>query len=781
MPGKQVMVQPALAPPMAIERLLVHGRVQGVGFRPFVYRLAKELALDGWVRNTSVGVEVLVGGEVPGLATFRQRLRQEAPATARIDAITELPQEARTSLPQGFVIVASATGPSRTEIGPDLATCPDCLDELFDRGSRRYRHAFINCTYCGPRYTLTRNLPYDRAQTSMASFAPCPACAAEYSDPADRRFHAQANCCPVCGPRLAFRDGSGQALVVEDAVAEALKWLEAGRIVAIKGLGGYHLAVDARNAEAVVRLRQRKGREEKPLALMLANPASARAFIEVDAAQATLLERRERPIVLLRKNEGADRVLPGVAPDIAWLGVMLPYTPLHALLFFEAAGRPQSATWREEAQALALVLTSANPHDEPLVIDDAEAFARLAGIADAYLTHDRGIAVRADDSVLRAAADGGPAFIRRARGFTPTPISLTQEGPSVLALGAHLKNTICVTRGSEAFLSQHIGDLDHVRTREAQREVAEHLLRVLEVSPHIIACDLHPDYASTRLAETLAQDYGLALLAVQHHHAHIAAIAAEHRISGPLLGLACDGSGYGSDGGLWGGELLRVEAGEFRRLGQLAPLPLPGGDRAAREPWRLAAAVLHALGRGEEIAARFPQRPGAALAQWLDRGKAMPRTSSLGRVFDAAAGLLGVAETSSFEGQAAMRLEGLAERHGPATPLTGGFVLDDGVLDFLPLLAWLANAREPEYAAAVFHATLAVGLAQWVGVAERGGAPARVALGGGCFLNQVLSTQLRRRLEVAGFSVLSAQAAPPNDGGVSLGQAWVALQTARKL
>ncbi|CAG0974413.1 Carbamoyltransferase HypF [Burkholderiales bacterium] len=775
------MALPALAATPAAQRLLVRGRVQGVGFRPFVYRLARELALAGWVQNTAAGVEVLVSGEPDVLQAFQERLGREAPATARIDSVIELPLGDEACLTPGFGIVESRPGLAQTEIGPDLATCPDCLEELFDRRDRRYRHAFINCTYCGPRFTLTRGLPYDRSQTSMAAFALCPRCATEYAHPADRRFHAQANCCPDCGPRLSLADAAGKIIACDDPIALALQRLHAGEILAIKGLGGYHLAVDARNAEAVARLRERKGREEKPFALMLANVASARELAHVDAQEAALLQSPQRPIVLLRKRAETEVALPGIAPDIAWLGVMLPYTPLQALLFFEAAGRPAGPAWRQRAQALALVMTSANPHDEPLVIDDTEAFSRLAGIADAYLGHDRAIVVRADDSVLRAAPGGAPAFLRRARGYTPSPILLAQEGPAVLALGAHLKNTVCATRGREAFLSQHLGDLDHARTRQAQREAAAHLLRVLEIRPQSIVCDLHPDYASTRLAQELAQELGVPLVAVQHHQAHIAAIAAEHRWSGPLLGLACDGSGYGSDGGLWGGELLRIDGGQMCRLGHLRPLPLPGGDRAAREPWRLAAAVLHTLGRGEEIAHRFAPRPGAALAQWLVAGRALPQTSSLGRVFDAAAGLLGIAQIMSFEGQAAMRLEGLAERFGPAEPLQEGYHLEAGQLDFLPLLAWLAEARGVERAAAVFHATVAKGLADWCIEAARREGLSTVALGGGCFLNQVLSGALSQTLEAAGLRVLGAQAAPPNDGGISLGQAWVARQTTREV
>ncbi len=757
-----------------MRRLLVRGRVQGVGFRPFVYRLARDRALAGWVRNAAAGVEILVSGEAAALATFARSLREDAPPGARIDAIDDLPVSA-APLPSGFAILDSRGGPNRTEIGPDRATCPACLAELFDSRNRRYRHAFINCTYCGPRYTLTRGLPYDRPQTTMAGFALCARCAAEYADPADRRFHAQANCCPDCGPRLALYDASGRELAEVDRIAATLRRLQQGEIVAIKGLGGFHLACDARNPQAVARLRARKRREEKPFALMLANSASAAEFAEVDAAAQALLHSPEAPIVLLRKREAADAVFPAVAPGIAWLGVMRPYAPLHWLLFFEAAGRPRQEAWQGAPQALALVMTSANPLDEPLVTDVVEAFARLDGIADAYLAHDRGIAVRADDSVLRASPDGAPAFVRRARGYTPEAIDLACEGPAVLALGAHLKNTVCVTRGAAAYLSQHIGDLDHPKARDAQRAAAEHLLAVLEVEPALIACDQHPDYASTRLAQGVAQAWRVPLVTVQHHHAHLAAIAAEHRHAGPLLGLALDGTGYGADGGIWGGELLGIDGARMERIGHLAPLPLPGGERAAREPWRMAAAALHRLGRNANIAGRFPQRPAAALAGLLASGRHCPPTSSAGRLFDAAAGLLGLQDVASFEGQAAMRLEGLAERHGRFRALAEGFVLRQEELDFLPLLAYLAEAGDPQEAAATFHATLAEGLAQWVLAAT--GKSQTIALGGGCFLNQVLSRELGRRLRAAGMRVLEARAAPPNDGGIALGQAWVAQRT----
>ena len=754
----------------------VRGAVQGVGFRPFVWRLANELGLAGSVRNDAEGVAIEVEGEARALDAFLARLSGDAPALARIDRVEARPAPARAA--RGFAIEPSRAGAARTGIAADTAVCADCLAELFDPRDRRYRHAFINCTQCGPRYTISAGLPYDRASTSMREFAMCPACAVEYANPATRRFHAQPNACPRCGPRLALCDAQGWALDVNDVVAAALARLVHGEILAVKGLGGYHLACDARNAQAVARLRARKAREEKPFAVMAAGVASLEAFARIGEADRALLESRERPVVLLQKRAGGDVSLAGVAPGFARLGAMLPYTPLQYLLFHEAAGRPAGTAWLGAPQPLVLVMTSANPGGEPLVTGEAEAFARLAGIADAFVVHDRAILARCDDSVLRAAGPRRPAFIRRARGYTPAPIRLARDGPSVLATGAFLKNAVCVTRGDEAFLSPHIGDLDNAPTVRALEEAARHLLEILCVKPERVAHDLHPDFHSTRFAAAFAREHGIPAHGVQHHHAHVAAVAAEHGVRGPLLGVALDGVGLGSDGGIWGGELLRVNGGAFRRLGHLRTLALPGGDRAATEPWRMAAAALHALGRGGEIARRFDRPAASTIARMLAQGVQCPPTSSAGRWFDAAAGLLGVREASAFEGQAPMLLEGLAERHGAVAPLANGWRIEDGVLDPLALLAQLAECGEAGYGAALFHATFAEALADWVLRASRAEALATVALGGGCFANRLLSEALRARLEAAGLSVLEARQAPPNDGGLALGQAAAAAAAA---
>lgn len=752
--------------------LRVRGQVQGVGFRPFVYRLAHDLALSGRVLNDGAGVEIEIQGPEAKLDAFRTRLEGEAPRLARIDAVESHPRTPRDE--HGFTIAASAGGPVTTSVTPDAAPCPECTAELFDPTDRRWRYPFTNCTHCGPRFTITAALPYDRPNTSMARFAQCPVCQREYDDPLDRRFHAQPNACPACGPQLALWTASGAPVATADAIAVTLQRLRDGEIVAIKAVGGFQLACDARNAAAVARLRARKARDEKPFAVMLANLASCEALTRPTEAERALLESPERPIVLIEQRQGHEAALPAVAPGMTTLGVMLPASPLHLLLFHEAAGRPTGTEWLQQPQELALVMTSANPGGEPLVIDNAEAVRRLGGIADALLVHDRDVLVRCDDSVVRAAPEScGPAFVRRARGYTPLPIRLATAVPSVVAAGAFLKNAVCVTRGDEAFLSQHIGSLDNAATCSALDEAVDHLCDVLEIEPQAVVHDLHPDFYSTRYAARFARERGLPLFGAQHHHAHIAAVMAEHRVAGPVLGLALDGVGLGTDGTAWGGELLRVESTSFERVGHLRPLPLPGGDRAAREPWRMAAALLHELGRGATIASRFRQPAAAVVQQMLERGVHCPRTSSMGRWFDAIAGLLGVREIQTFEGQAPMLLEGLAARHGPVDALRAGWQVDNGILDLLPLAAQLADETDATRGAATFHATLIDALADWCVGRAREHRLGVVVLGGGCFNNRILAQGLRRRLEVQQLDVLEARQAPPNDGGLALGQAWI--------
>jgi hydrogenase maturation protein HypF len=768
-----------VAPSLTVRRRLeVRGIVQGVGFRPFVYRLARDLALDGWVRNDAAGVTIEVQGDAARIERLATCMRELAPALARVDSVAQrecAPEEAAA----GFAILESGGGRAATAIGPDSAICADCLTELFDPSNRRYRYVFINCTCCGPRYTITRALPYDRSMTSMAAFAQCGPCLAEYRSPLDRRFHAEPNACPACGPQLALLDATGRPVEGIDPVAETIARLARGDVVAIKGLGGFHLACDAHNAEAVARLRTRKSRDEKPFAVMVANVASARRWTQMSLAEEAMLEAAERGIVLLRKCDATDDAHAGVAPDLAWLGVMLPYTPLHYLLFHEAAGRPDGTPWLAQPQDLVLVMTSANPGGEPLVTGNDEAVRRLQGIADAFVVHDRDIVVGCDDSVLRAvpgAARGAFQFFRRARGYTPRAIRLASAGPCVVALGGYFKNTVCVTRGDEAFVSQHVGDLDNAPTCAALDAAVAHLVSILDVSPEVVAHDLHPDFYSTRHAAELAARWGVPIRGVAHHHAHIAAVVAEHRRRGPVLGIALDGVGLGTDGGAWGGELLYVDGAHCERLGRLRPLRLPGGDRAAREPWRMGAAALSLAGRHNEIAQRYADEPAApAVRDMLARRFNAPETSSMGRWFDAAAGLLDVKRRMAFEGQAAMLLEGAAERHGTVAADPSLFTItSDNELDLTALAMRLANLHDVGRGAALFHATLIEALAAWVAQAARELDVPTVAGGGGCFLNAILARGLDAALSRRGLTLLQAQSVPPNDGGLSLGQAWVA-------
>jgi hydrogenase maturation protein HypF len=729
-------------------RLRVRGGVQGVGFRPFAHGLARRYGLNGFIRNDPDGVLLEIEGA--GVDRFISALRDEAPPLSRIASIEVEPMPA-TGEAAGFAILDSAPGPTRTSIVPDAAVCATCLDELFDPSSRFHLYPFISCTHCGPRFTISRLLPYDRARTSMAGFPLCPACAADYHTPGGRRFHAETIACAACGPRLTH------------APAAIVAALGSGAIVALKGIGGYHLLCDADNESAVAGLRRRKARDAKPFAVMAANPASLARFAAPTQAELDLLARRESPIVLVA-SRGA--LAPSIAPGLRRIGVMAPYAPLHHLLFHAAAGAPTDSSWRAAPLPFTLVATSANPGGEPLVIDDAEAARRLAGVADLIVGHDREIVSRADDSVM-AIVDGGPVFLRRGRGFVPEPIDLGCDGPNILAVGGGLKAAVAVTRGREAFLSQHIGDLDDAETLRFFEEATRHLLDILDVTPDAVACDLHPDFFSTRYAEEMTAP----LLRVQHHAAHVAAIGAEHGVDGPLIGVALDGYGRGADGGAWGGELMKVEGAVWTRLGHLAPLALPGGDRAAREPWRMGLAALAAIGRLDLAPRLFPQAPLAdRLARSLAQQGAGARTTSMGRLFDAAAALAGVSLEQRHEGEAAMRFEALVEA---PRRLDGGFRLENGVLDFAPLLAFLALERPgPREAAEYFHGVLIEGCAAWIAAAAQG--RRRVALGGGCLMNRVLAEGLAGALREQGLEPLLARAAPCNDGGLSLGQAAMA-------
>lgn len=730
-------------------RVRVRGAVQGVGFRPFVCDLATRMRLGGFVKNDAAGVLLEVQGE--RIDAFLDALSRHPPPLARVDAIEVEELAARES--SSFVILDSVDGRSETRIVPDAAICEECLDDLFDPTSRFYLYPFVTCTHCGPRYTLTRRLPYDRARTSMAPFAMCPDCARDYRDPANRRFHAEPLCCPACGPKLST------------SPAEIVAALRAGKIVATKGVGGFHLMCDARNRAAVEELRRRKVRDAKPFAVMVANLGSVETIARGAEQEFALLQDVARPIVLM---QGRGVLADAVAPRLNRIGVMLPYTPLHHLMFHAAA-----RAWCDAPQEFVLVATSANLGGDALVKDNDEAQARLAGIADLIVTHDREIVTRVDDSVMSVVA-GAPVFLRRARGFVPEPIELAADGPCVVAAGAHLKATITVTRGREAFVSQHIGDLSNAATGRFYRETAQRLIELLDVTPKLVACDLHPDYFSTRWAE----EQGLPLFRTQHHAAHLAALIAEHRIEGPALGLALDGHGLGDAGQSWGGELMRLDGASWRRLGGLAPLPAPGGDRAAREPWRMGVGALAKLGRLNATARLFAEEPRALeMARLIGQGYAAPVTSSMGRLFDAAAALLGFSTRQHYEAQAAMEMEALV-----VTPraMENGFRINGDELDFLPLLGALADRRmSPREGAELFHGALIEGLAQFVAKFSTEQRLDLIALGGGCMMNRVLAEGLMERLKRLGLRPLLARKLPPNDGGLSLGQAAIARAFAR--
>lgn len=763
-------------------RLRVTGLVQGVGFRPTVYRLALERRLSGFVFNDAAGVGIELEGEEDAVRGFAAALRRASPPLARIDTIaeTEIPLAGDTD----FRIRESREGRVTTAITPDAATCEACALDMFTPGNRRYRYAFTNCTHCGPRFTITRHLPYDRPQTSMAPFRMCPACETEYRDPLDRRFHAQPNACPDCGPRLSLLSSDGAPLECGDVIEAALGLIRAGKILALKGLGGFHLVCDAENARAVEALRKRKRRYEKPLALMVANLASARRFAEISEIEAATLLGRERPIVLVRKAPGADALLSGIAPGLADIGLMLPYTPLHLLLFHEAAGRPAGIEWLKNSSVpLALVMTSANPSGDPIVTGNAEAVTRLGTIADFFLVHNRDILTRCDDSVVRAIR-GVPRMVRRARGYTPEAVKLAFASAPVLATGPGLKSTACLTRGSEAFLSQHVGDLGSAATCRALEEAVRHLGRMLEIEPALVAHDLHPDFFSTRLALRLSEEKGIPRYAVQHHRAHIASVMAERGLAGRVRGLALDGVGLGTDGSAWGGELLTLEDTRFTRDAHLLPLPLPGGDRAAKEPWRMAASALWAAGRGDEIEKRFAGIPGAQnIATLIANPRLTGTTTAMGRWFDAASALLGLCTHQADEATAAMRIESAAG-HLPAK-LSGSpwEIAPDGTLSLLPLLMEIADrpkdAAARSQAAADFHEGVAQALCHWI--LETGATDAPLCLAGGCFLNRRLTERLAELLSARGITPLMGSRVPPGDGGVSLGEAWCAILARRAL
>lgn len=755
------------APPAARAalRVSVIGLVQGVGFRPFVHRLALRHGLAGSVRNAAGSVQILIEGDAAELDAFCVALRSEAPPLARIDAVVRELGE-----PQGldrFRILASADAPDgRLPVSPDVGICAACVRELFDPANPRYRYPFITCTDCGPRYTVIAAMPYDRERTSMAAFSQCPRCLAEYASPGDRRHHSETNSCERCGPRLRF-GGSPWTRDYETPLGQALAVLARGGVLALRGLGGFHLVVDATSPAAVARLRERKGREAKPLAIMVRTLEDAVELAELSQTEARLLQGPERPIVLLRPRSDAG-LAAAVAPGLDRAGVMLAYTPLHHLLCADF-GRP-------------LVMTSGNLTDEPIATGNEEALLRLLRVADGFLLHDREILARYDDSVTRVVREQ-PVLLRRARGYAPMPLALPIPAPAsrpLLAVGPHLKNTFTLVDGSTAFVSQHIGDLESLESLEHFRTTLAVYRRLFRIEPRIAVRDLHPEYLSTQIAAELGCDR---VLAVQHHHAHIAAVMAEHGVSEPVIGVALDGTGYGSDGTTWGAEVLRADLLGFERVAHLLPVALPGGDKAARSPWRCALAYLAEAPEFEpEFALAFqtvrPTELAVARRQITQRLNA-PLASSMGRLFDAAAAVLGVRRESSYEGQAAMELEALATS-GPTAelPYRIEHAGSCAVLDPLPLLAELGFRRQRGEAvsclAAAFHASVATAYAALVGNLARQSGLRSVALGGGVFQNALLLALLTERLAAAGLRVLTARQLPPNDGAISYGQAAVA-------
>jgi hydrogenase maturation protein HypF len=732
------------------ERFTIGGIVQGVGFRPHVHQLAVGLDLAGFVTNTADGVVVEVEGPPEPVAAFAAAVVERAPPLAVVDSVERM--SIALTHATGFEIRPSVAGAVTTLVSPDVATCADCLAELSDPADRRYGYAFINCTNCGPRYTIVTAIPYDRPNTTMAAFTMCAACRREYDDPADRRFHAQPTCCPACGPHL------------DTSVADVADALRAGEVVAVKGLGGYHLAALASSASAVATLRARKHREDKPFALMAADVDAARTICLVEPAAEALLTSPARPIVLLARRAGAD-VAAAVAPGVRELGVMLPYTPLHHLLL-AAVGAP-------------IVLTSGNVSDEPIAYRDDDAVARLTPIADRTLAHDRPIHIRVDDSVARI-LDGEPYLLRRSRGYAPAPVSVPWPAPvPVLAVGAELKSTIALARERRVFLSHHIGDLGHYDAYRSFVQAVEHVGRLFEITPEVVAHDLHPDYRSTVFARELAEERGLAAIAVQHHHGHVASCLADNGVDGPVIGVAFDGTGYGTDATVWGGEVLVADRVSFTRVGWLAPVPLPGGDAAVREPWRMAASYLDVLGEPDPLPGLEDRwAPVQAMARG---GLNSPPTSSAGRLFDAVAAVVGLRHVATYEGQAAIELEAIVDAdETSAYPAR----LDGTVIVGADLVAAaLADVRRrvaPGVVAARFHRGLAAAVAACCDRVRADTGIATVALSGGVFANVVLLGELARLLGDAGFGVLRHRRVPCNDGGICLGQAVVAAEVARR-
>ena len=746
----------------------IEGIVQGVGFRPFVFQLAGQYGLSGHVGNTDFGVDLEVEGSDRNVTAFMKSLQATPPPLAHIASVswTDIPVTHQNT----FQIKKSESQKERSAlISPDVGICQDCRRELLDPSDRRFRYPFINCTNCGPRYTIIRDIPYDRGSTTMAAFEMCPRCLEEYEDPSDRRFHAQPNACWDCGPVTSLYDPQGKSIPCDDPIRETVSLLEEGAILAIKGLGGFHLCVDACNHGAVVRLRQRKQREEKPLAVMVRDVKMARELVSMDPIESELLCSRQKPIVLLSKNNRL-HLSEAVAPHNRYLGIMLPYTPLHVLLMEGFAGP--------------LVMTSGNVSEEPITHENASVFRKLYGIADYFLAHNRDIHLRGDDSVVRV-VNGVPRQIRRSRGYVPVPVFLPssmQAMPSVLALGAELKNTVCLTKKNRAFLSQHVGDLENLETYDFFSLTITHLRRILDISPEVMVHDLHPDYLSSRFAEDQNE---FPSLAVQHHHAHIVSCLAEHGVQEPVIGLALDGTGLGLDGAIWGGEVLLCDFTSFSRRGHLSYVPMPGGDAAAKSPWRMGLVYLYdAFGEALfDLPIPFVReldfKTASLILQMARKGVNSPSTSSCGRLFDAVSALIGIRKEMAYEGQAAIELEMCRnpDEKG-AYPFDICFRNGQRILETGPIIqgvvADLQNGKAQGVISSRFHNTLINMFHQICAIIRTESHMEKVALSGGAFQNKTLLSGVTRILTADGFDVISQEKVPANDGGLSLGQAVIA-------
>ena len=750
-------------------RINVCGIVQGVGFRPYIYRLATGRGLSGTVTNTSSGVTIEIQGPDTAVADFVACLPRQAPPIARITDVSMLDLPCNGD--HDFRILSSQRGdPVHTLISPDIAICSDCRRELFDPRNRRHRYPFINCTNCGPRFTIVHDIPYDRPRTSMAGFRMCAACQAEYDDPMNRRFHAQPNACWDCGPQVELWDRDGIRIEVDDPFTATIEALRSGYVVAVKGLGGFHLAVDATNAAAVALLRKRKGRIEKPFAIMVPDVQMASRLCEVDFASCQALQSNERPVVLLPRRD-PNPVVKEVAPSSRNLGVFLPYTPLHHLLL-------------SEGKFDALVMTSGNLGEEPIAIDNREALDRLAGLADCFLVHNRDILLRCDDAVVRVVA-GKLTQMRRSRGYVPLPVFLKEEIPPILAVGGELKNTIAMSDGNRVFLSQHIGDLENLRSYNFFQEAIEHLGKILEIRPQVIAYDLHPDYFSTRWALNQPAEERIG---VQHHHAHIASCMAENLLDGPVIGFALDGTGYGTDGNIWGGEALIADYDNFERAAHFEYVPMPGGNAAIREPWRMAVSYLvHHFGDSfKKLNVPFVQRLNQpqveVLHRMIDQGVNSHLTSSCGRLFDAVAALAGVRQIVTYEAQAAIELEMAIEQTDRDASYQMELLTNEACWTigtkplFEALVEDLGHGIPISTISRRFHDGLIDAFSKIADRLRQRTSLNRVCLSGGTFNNVYLLTRLRSRLESEGFEVFTHSVVPSGDGGLSLGQVMVAAR-----